>query len=171
IAEELKVTDIVYDQIGVGTAVKDYVNRLQGRGQFTVTGFNASSSPEKPEHKYMGDRPNDEVFRNRRAQAFWHLRDRFFNTYRAIEHGEYSDPDTLISLSSEIEDLKVLISELSRIQRKRNNNTQIQIESKDDMKRRGMPSPGLADSLMYAFANPPINPHQESDDWSVAINA
>ena len=170
LAAELGVTDIVYDQIGVGTGVKDYVNRLQGRGQFTVTGFNASASPEQPDKKYMGDRPNDEVFRNRRAQAFWHLRDRFFNTYRAVEHGDYSDPDTLISLDSGIDDLKVLISELSRIQRKRNNNTQIQIESKDDMKRRGMPSPGLADSLMYAFANPPININHAADDWSVAVN-
>jgi len=49
-----------------------------------------------------------------------------------------------------------LCSELSRIERKRGAiyNNQIQIESKDDMKKRGLKSPGLADSLMYAFSNP-----------------
>ena len=105
-AEELRVTDMVYDQIGIGAAVKDYVRRLQGREQFTVTGFGAADIPENPSHLYMNDRRNDDVFRNRRAQAFWMLRDRFEKTFKAVEKGEYIDPDELISLGSGLDNLK-----------------------------------------------------------------
>jgi phage terminase large subunit len=169
-ATDEKVTDFVYDQIGVGAAVKDYVTRAQGRDSFTITGFNASSSPILPDKKYKDDRLNSDTFRNRRAQAFWLLRDRFEATYRAVELGQYCDPDDMISLSSGLTNLDELSSELARVQRKRGMNTLIQIESKDEMKRRGMASPGLADSLMYAFSNPPIKIKSKYDDWEQNIN-
>ncbi len=123
----------------------------------TVRGFIGGESPDYPEHKYKDDRRNADVFANIRAQYFWTLRDRFYNTYRAVEKGEYTDPDELISLSSNLKDLKLLKSELCRIQRKRGNfkNTHILIESKVDIKKRGLHSPGLADALVYAFANKP----------------
>jgi len=100
------------------------------------------------------------------------LRDRFFKTYRAVESGEYIDPSELISLSSDISKLAQLKSELVRIQRKRSNTQQIQIESKDDMRRRKMPSPNLADSLVYAFAVKKINMTGDGsyNDWDISCN-
>ncbi|MBE9472960.1 MAG: PBSX family phage terminase large subunit [Chloroflexi bacterium] len=159
-ARDLRATDLVFDQVGVGAAVKHHIRQLEGRDAFTTTGFLGNDTPEQPESKYMGDRSMADTFRNRRAQAFWLLRDRFEKTYRAVEKGEYTDPDELISLSSDMEGVDQLISELSRIERKRGaaNNNKIQIESKDDMKKRKLKSPGLADSLMYAFSNPPPRP-------------
>ena len=157
VANEAGADNLVYDGIGVGTAVKEYFRRLMGNNRIIVEGFIGSSAPQLASRKYRGDRLNEDVFKNRRAQAFWALRTRFELTHRAITKGEYIDPDMMISLSSDITDLKVLVSELSRIQRKRNNNTAIQIESKDDMARRNMPSPALADSLMYAFSNKVID--------------
>jgi len=169
IASNQDVDHIVYDGIGVGTAVKEYFHRLSGNNRIKIEGFIGSSAPQLAQRKYRGDRSNEDVFKNRRAQAFWALRSRFEMTHRAVSKGEYIDPDKMISLSSDMKDLKVLVSELSRIQRKRNNNTAIQIESKDDMARRNMPSPALADSLMYAFSNKVIDLSHNKYD-GVAIN-
>jgi len=49
----------------------------------------------------------------------------------------------------------MLKSELTRVQRKRGDgrNSLIQVESKRDMKKRRLVSPGRADSLVYCFAN------------------
>ena len=167
VAYEMRITDLVYDAIGVGTAVKHHVNQMEGRDAFNITGFLGNDIPRDPESLYRDDRAMHDVFRNHRAQAFWFLRDRFEATYRAVEKGEYIDPEELISLSSDMEGLKQLVSELSRIERKRGatNNNMIQIESKDDMKRRGVKSPNLADALMYAFSNPTL-----PDGWGDKID-
>jgi len=167
-AQANRIDHIVYDAIGVGAAVKEYFRRLQGNNNIVVKGFIGSSAPEYPEAKYRGDQLNQDVFKNARAQAFWHLRDRFEATYNAIEKGDYVDPDKMISLSSNIPDIKVLISELSRIQRKRGNNTAIQVESKEDMAKRGLASPGMADSLMYCFQNKAVNVN--NPEWNTPLN-
>jgi phage terminase large subunit len=89
------------------------------------------------------------------------LRDRFEATYQAIRkldkgaQGVIIDPATLISIDSECANLAALKSELCRVQRKRADNTLVQIESKEDMRRRGIPSPNMADALVMAFSNPP----------------
>jgi phage terminase large subunit len=60
----------------------------------------------------------------------------------------------MISISSDCEHISKLKSELTKIQRKRSGNTSmIQIESKADMRSRGMRSPNIADSLVYCFAD------------------
>ncbi len=167
LAYELRATDLVYDGIGVGAGVKVKLKTFDPRGNMEFTGFIGSETASDPTDEYESDRMNKEVFRNRRAQWWWYLRDRFEKTWRAVEKGQYIDPDELISIDSDIDNLSALKSELSRVQRKRgNHNTQIQIESKDDMRRRGMPSPNLADALVMAFANPPPIPKE----WQGEIN-
>ncbi len=109
-----------------------------------------------PDEIYNDDRTNKDVFRNRRAQFWWYLRDRFEATALAVEKNKYTDPDKLISLSSDIPRaiLMGLKSELCRVRRKRSGNTRILLESKQEMKARGMKSPNMADALVMAFANP-----------------
>lgn len=161
-AAELNADDLVYDGIGIGAAVKVHLRQHDPKGNLTVTGFIASESVTDPATIYLGDRRNDQVFRNRRAQWWWYLRDRFERTYRAVEKEEYHDPDSLISIDSSIDYLSALRSELCRVQRKRGHmNTLILIESKDDMRKRDLPSPNMADALVMAFANPPPDP----DNW------
>jgi len=149
-----KVTDITYDSIGVGAGVKAIFAKYIGNSKVSVQPFNGANSPDNPDTKYQDDRMNGDVFRNMRAQYYWYLRDRFEATYRAVEHGEFLDPEDMISISSDIKDIKLLKGELTRIQRKRgrSENMSIQIESKMDMKERGMRSPNMADSLVYCFA-------------------
>ena len=155
-AFERRAQYLVYDAVGIGTAVKVGLDkRIAGR-DITVTGFVGGERPRYPDDLYNGDRKNRDTFRNLRAQYWWYLRDRFEAAYRASE-GQYIDPLKLISISSDIKELSDLRSELCRVQRKRGqfSNTYIQVESKDDMRKRQMPSPNRADALVMAFANLP----------------
>lgn len=155
-AWDLRCSDMVYDGIGIGAAVKMKTRKKDPADRLSVTAFIGSDGPDDSEMNYLDDRMNKDVFRNKRAQYWWYLRDRFEATYQAVEKGVYKDPNELISISSDCSELNVLKSELCRVQRKRGlANTHIQIESKDDMRKRGMPSPNLADAVVYAFANPP----------------
>ena len=166
VCEEHNITDIVYDGVGVGAAVKHDINLHQGRKEYSITSFLGNDAPENPLELYKDDRPMHDVFRNLRAQKIWFLRDRFEATYKAIEKGEYMDPSQLISLSSGMDGLDQLVSELSRVERKRGAsfNNLIQVESKAEMKARGLKSPGLFDSLYYSFSNQAL-----PDGWGKEI--
>ncbi|MEN6396670.1 MAG: hypothetical protein ABFC78_09330 [Methanoregula sp.] len=93
-----------------------------------------------------------EVYLNTRAEWYWGLRIRF----------ETGDID--------IENDAELISQLSNIKYMINSRGQIQIESKEDMKKRGLPSPDKADTLMLAFAKKPLKGkrvYHIADDYAV----
>jgi len=154
VAFDKRCTNLVYDSIGIGAGAKIKFKQLNGNGDIVIEGFCGSESPDNPTRKYKDDRFNDDLFANKRAQYWWYLRDRFENTFRAVELGEFSDPDELISLDGSMKHLKLLKAELTRVQRKRSRmgNSYIQIESKQDMKARALKSPNLADALVYAFA-------------------
>ena len=79
-------------------------------------------------------------------------RERFEETYNAVINGVYTDPSKLISISSEIgeDDLMTLKAELSRPQRKYSGDGRIKVESKEEMKARGVSSPNLADAVIMS---------------------
>jgi hypothetical protein len=81
-------------------------------------------------------RPRDrQRFVNARAEWYWELRERF-------EHGEIDlDPDD-----------ELLAEQLCSIRYGVDSAGRIQIESKDEMRGRGMASPDRADALVLAFA-------------------
>jgi hypothetical protein len=75
-----------------------------------------------------------ERFKNLRAERYWALRE-------AFEAGEVDiDPDD-----------DQLASQLSSMKWKLDRKGRIQIESKEDMRKRGMPSPDRADAVMMAW--------------------
>ena len=84
-----------------------------------------------------GSPADSERFLNARAEWYWGLRQRF-------EHGDIDlDPDD-----------DELAAQLAAIRYEFTARGQIKIESKDDMAKRGMPSPDRADALMLAYATP-----------------
>lgn len=171
IADDYRCSELVYDSVGVGAAVKVGLKERIATQQIRVTGFGGGDAVDYPDVKYQDDRLNEDVFRNKRAQYWWLLRDRFEATYRFVVKNEYSDPVDMISLNSDIEHITQLKSELVRVQRKRGSNTLIQLESKPEMKRRGAKSPNMADALVMAFANPPVKAvTSKYDDWNNPIN-
>jgi len=101
--------------------------------------------------KKSKERTNAETFRNQRAQFYWMLRDKFFATYLAIEHNKYTDPEDMISLAPDIEDMKLLRSEVCRIPRKYNSTGKIQIMNKQEMRSLKIQSPNIADSMMMSM--------------------
>lgn len=156
---------IVYDSIGVGAGIKvGLKERIAGRA-VDVQGFGAGDSPRPG--LYRGDKRNEDVFRNLRAQGWWMLRDRFEATYNALEKGEYTDPVDLISLSSSIGSAEIarLKAELIRQQRKRSSGSNlIQMVSKDEMRAKGIKSPNMADALMMSYM---IQPKEKK--WTQAL--
>jgi hypothetical protein len=95
----------------------------------------------------VGEKPVDETkFTRLRDELWWHVRILF-------ENG-------LIDIDEEDEDLA---AELADIRYKRLSNGKIQIESKLDAKKRGVPSPNRADALMIACA--PLKPKPKSATW------
>lgn len=149
-AQEQDIDRIVYDNIGVGAGVKAQFRRKNGKVQ--TLGFNAGGAVYKPDAKYTDDKKNRDMFANIKAQAWWMVRDRFYKTWRAVHHGDNYPEDQLISLSGSLHELEYLTAELSRPQVDYDQNGRVKVESKKDMKKRGIPSPNRADALVMAFA-------------------
>ena len=85
------------------------------------------------------------TFANNRAEWYWNFRE-------ALERGEVDLP----------EDDEDLISELAGLQFKIDSRGRIIIESKEDMKKRGLESPDLADAIVMAWSAP------SDQDWNSA---
>ena len=124
--------------------------------------FKGSESPDNPDALYNPPTVNtdsmpvkqqktwQEVVKNKRAQYYLKLRDRCYNTYRAVIFGEYYDPDEMISFSSDIIALSLLRSELCRMPIKPNNNGKFELYTKIEMKsaKFKLPSPNVGDCVM-----------------------
>lgn len=170
LAIEQSADHFIWDGDGLGLSLKRQVSKSFNGKPTKYHIFHGGGGVDNPESIYQqedfqgtGKRKNRDAFLNKRAQYYWEIRDRFYNTYRAVVHGDYKDPDTLISLSSEINCMKKLRSELCRIPRKPNGNGKIQIMSKDDMKKKyKIKSPNLADSVMMSF----LDGLTIADSWS-----
>lgn len=154
----------IYDGDGMGAALKQPIHeRIKGK-KIEAVMFKGSQAPDSPEAIYQPveneskakHKTNRQTFRNKRAQYYWRLRDRFYNTYQAVTHGKYMDPDNLISLSSDIKDLDLLRSQVCRIPKKPNNSGLIQIMSKLDMEKMEISSPNAADALMMTMEVPDL---------------
>ena len=149
----------VWDGDGLGIGLRRQVAESFTGKKIEQDIFRGSAGVDFPDALYetidnnsAKAKTNKETFRNKRSQYYWALRDRFYHTYKAVVKGEYVDPDKMISLSSDIKQLDLLRSEVCRIPLKPNGNGMIQIMSKEDMKRIGIESPNMADSLMMSLA-------------------
>lgn len=115
------------DEGGVGGGVVDRLNELHLPGR--VLPVNAGSSP---------DNDPDERLKNMRAQLWWHAR-------IAFEQGQVS----LAHLDEQ--SYRRLLSELTAPTYKFTSEGKVQIESKEDLKKRGVPSPDAADAFNLAL--------------------
>lgn len=131
---ETKAESANIDVIGIGRGV---VDRLKEQ-DLDVEGVNVGEKPYEDLLKMVDGVKVDEEgdsFVNLRAQLWWMVR-------TAFEKGEIDiDPN-----DDELEE------QLAGIRFKRTSSGKIQIESKDEAKRRGLASPNRADALMLTFA-------------------
>jgi phage terminase large subunit len=159
-AIEHGVQDYVWDADGLGLGLRrDVAENLKGQN-ITQHAFRGGETAARPKAMYepildnaAQARSNEDAFRNKRSQFYAILRDRMYRTYKAVEKGEYHDPDEMISFSSNIKEMQVLRSELCRIPQKLNGNGKFQIMSKIDMKRLlQIDSPNMADAVMMSLS-------------------
>lgn len=123
---------VVVDAIGVGAGLYDRLAHYREWG-------NGDGMPYKPKFTGFqagGKAKKTERFANRRAEEFAGLAKRFQESVIDI-------PDNR-ALKAQLSGLRYLI----------NNRSQLQIEKKEDIKKRGLPSPDLADGLMLSFVRP-----------------
>jgi phage terminase large subunit len=137
---------IRYDSIGVGAGVTGLFNALEER-PFHHTAVNTGLPPSKTYYPDAPERRADERFLNLKAELWWALRLRFWNSWRYLQ-GQDIDPDDCISIPDDAR----LISQLSMPKTESNEKGRLKIESKASLKRRGMSSPDRADALVMAFA-------------------
>lgn len=153
--------DLVYDSIGVGAGVGAKVAELntEDGGKILHTGFNAGGAVSRPDEIYTESHPrkkNKDMFANAKAQAWWSVADRFRNTFNAVEKGMSFNPSDMIFISSEIDNLSLLIDELCTPKRDFDNAGKVKVESKKDLAKKNRdggpkPSPNLADAFVMAF--------------------
>lgn len=160
-AADLAISDGVdhftWDGDGLGAPLREQIARsFQGK-QTTVAMFRGSERPDQPDsvftptdkHNIQGTILVKDAVKNKRAQYYAELRRRCYNTFRAVVHGEYCDPDDMVSFDSSITCLPKLRSEVCRMPVKPNGNGLIELYTKDVMKNRfKLNSPNLGDSVM-----------------------
>ena len=160
-------SDYVYDGDGLGLGLAREVQRAMEPRNIRYEGFRGGTSPENPTAMFNGFKTNRDAYFNRRTQAFWNVRERFWKTYQAME-GEFHDPDELIFLPKDHEMIDQLRSEICRIPLVPNQSGKLQLMSKVQMAKPplNLPSPNLADALVYSFT---VSDYL-SGSWSKPIN-
>lgn len=124
IAREEGAAEIRVDAVGMGGGVADRLRELARRGELAarVTEVNG------------GERPRDrERFERRRDELFWALRERF-------RRGEIALADERTAL------------QLAALRYRYTSAGRLEVERKEDLRARGLPSPDRADALALAFA-------------------
>ncbi len=135
LANREKPKSIFVDVIGIGAGVFD---RLQELG-YPVIPVNVSESPAYQPQLYK--RLRDELWGNMRA-------------WLEMRRGHLSDNDD-----------QDLLAELTTPKFHLTSNGLIVMESKDDMKKRGLPSPNIADAHIMTFAQPMSEYTKAEDDF------
>jgi phage terminase large subunit len=139
-----------FDRVGIGAGVQGELDRIP-RG-FGYEGIVAQATPTRIRYEDDAERPACERFANLSAEMWWSLKLRFWRTYQHV-NGEREYPhDELIALPREIP--VRLISQLSGRLCKTTSTGKTALESKDEMRRRGVKSPDWADALALAFCPP-----------------
>lgn len=128
-AIRLAVTEVRVDSIGIGAGVYDQLKVLADN-EYHIIGMAGN-----------GESPDINKWANSRAYWFDTLREKMFTHRIDMEYEDFT-----------------LKSELEGIQYKFSKRGGIQIESKDEMRKRGVKSPDFADAAAYACADLGIDP-------------
>ena len=156
-AARIGANAVCYDAISVGSNVTNTLQQIDAEGgklAFEVLGINVGQSPDK-RRRWPDGRTSAERFLNSRAEYYWMLRDRLQKTweYMAWRDGEADGRehplDELLALP---DDVPTLVTQLLQLTWHPTSAGKVAIESKEQMKKRGVPSPDQADALMLSLA-------------------
>lgn len=163
---------VTFDSIGVGAGVGAKFSELNEKAkedaeegqilfELEYDGFNAGSSVQDPDEVYMKlphiDILNKDHFHNIKAQKWTEVATRFRKTYEAVEKGVKHPIEDLISISSAAispKRMQQLQVELSSPRKSVSRLGKFAVEAKDDLRKRGIKSPNVADAIIMAFIEP-----------------
>ena len=143
-----------YDSDGLGAGVRGdarVVNEQRiaaHRREIAVEAFRGSEAVFNPEGQDVRGRRNKDYFRNRKAQAWFGLRKRFQQTFRAVVEEQDVPADDIISLSSELPLLNKLMAELSQPTYSLDTLGKVLVDKSPP----GTRSPNLADCVMILMS-------------------
>lgn len=147
-------TSLEYDAIGVGAGIRGdarIINEQRqkaGKTQIYENPFCGSAAVVDPDAEVVEGRTNADFFSNAKSQAWWGLRTRFQAVHRAVADGkQLEDPDLIISLAPDLEELPQLAQELGQVTYSINAAGKVAVDKCPD----GARSPNLADSVAIAF--------------------
>lgn len=152
---ELKVDELYYDSVGVGSGFKTGIKVLRDRNaipkRLRIQPWNGGGGVLDPEDPIIvGDNEsptNEDQYANIKAQGWFRLRARFYKTFLAVTRGEKFDPSELISIDSRISRLHELQMELTQAVHKYNLKGKTIVDKKPE----GALSPNLADAVVIAY--------------------
>jgi len=121
------------DAIGVGWGVTSLLEDWgrEGKHKSEIVAVNVAQSAY-----------DKEKFANQRAEMWWTMRER-------LQVNQYGVQDLALDVDHKV------VQQLSAPSYRTNSSGKIQIESKDDMKKRGVSSPDRAEALLLALFEPP----------------
>ncbi len=137
---------LLYDSIGVGAQVGSTLKEAGVADGYYK--FNAGAGVARPDDEYAPGIKNGEKFENLKAQAWQDVADRLRNTFNAINKGIKYPASDLISLSSDLDHLERLKTELSTPRRSYSKRGLDMLETKEQLAKRGVKSPNLADAFI-----------------------
>lgn len=148
-----------FDAPGVGAGVSSTLNKAGVKG-FAVQGVNTGLPPSRT-RVWPDKRTSEETFGNLKAEIWWMCRTAAQRTFEHVaflegkEGGKEHPLSDLLALPSGDPDSDALCLQLSLVKWGRNERGKIVIETKDQLKRRGIDSPDHADALMLTYVDPP----------------
>lgn len=145
--EEDRIELLAYDQDGIGESVYGHIKITERKLKFDVYGIHGNSHASE-KYLFTENKKARDKFKNKRAENWWNLRERFRKTYEHRKEIKIYDFQELISIPNN----NKLTTQLS--QPKQLYGVKIGVESKKDMKSRGVKSPDLADATVNAYADP-----------------
>jgi len=137
---------MIYDSIGVGAHVGSTLKDAGIPKGFYK--FNAGGAVINPNAEYAPKIKNKDKFENLKAQAWQDVADRFRNTYNAVTKGMEYEPSELISIDGGLKLLEQLKLQLSTPRKRYSKRGLDMVETKDELDRRGIASPNLADAFI-----------------------
>ena len=155
IAMEWKIDELRYDATGIGTGVKTTINMMKENSQddrlhkIRIVPWVAGAKTVNPKEEDYNDTPNENMFENAKAQAYWTLRDQIYHTHLKAEKDDYIEENLInLSLLKNHQWGNKTLNELGQPQYKTSANGRFMI----DKKPKGTRSPNIADTIMMARA-------------------
>ena len=151
--------EITYDAIGVGASCGGKFNELGYKEHKKFLAGGAVVNGDKAIDKFNESRPvkeriiNKDYYSNIKAQAWWSVAERLRNTYNAVTNGQVFTQDEMIFIDSSLPHLEQLVTELCTPRKSYDNAGRVMVESKKDLKKRGISSPNIADAFIMTHLN------------------